>query len=434
MSNDGGIGRRDFLKGAAATAALLFTTEQLAMAQDVTPAAAPAAAAGEAAIAPVNPPVKVGVIGLGQWGREALTTLTKSPSIKVTAICDNYPAFLNRGKRVAADAADFSEYQKVLESPEVEAVVIATPSHQHKEIVLAAIQAGKHVYCEAPLASTIDDAKAIALAGQGSKQVFQVGLQGRANELYTHVAQFIKAGALGTVAEVHGQYNKRQSWRRMAPSAEREKETNWRLFKETSSGLLGEIGIHQLDLVNWYLNAFPVAISGYGSIIEYADGRDVPDTVQCVLEYPNNIRLIYTTTLVSSFSADYTLFQGSKSSLMMRPTKGWMVKEADSELLGWEVYAKKETCFEEQNAICMIAGATKLLKAGKEPGKDGMAESMTDPLVSAFESFANSVRNGAAVACGPVEGYQAAVTAIKANEAIVSGTRISCQPGDFELK
>src|SRR5262245_8840419 len=136
--------RRDFLKTATASLMVLFTEEELirgAILQDEKP---------------VGPPVKVGVIGLGQWGKEILATLARSGSVAVTAISDTYEAALTKGKEIAPKAATFADYRKLLESPEVEAVVIATPTPQHKEMATLAIQAGKHVYCEAPLATTVE--------------------------------------------------------------------------------------------------------------------------------------------------------------------------------------------------------------------------------------------------------------------------------------
>ena len=424
MTNSG-IDRRDFLKGAAATVALLIAAEGLGL-SDV--------AAAQEADAPIpGPPVKLGVIGLGQWGKEIVTSLSTMPSAQITAICDTYEAFVNRAAKIAPNAKTFVDYKQLLASPDVEAVVIATPSHLHKEIALAAIAADKHVYCEAPLASSIDEAKAIALAGQGCKKVFQAGLQGRSNPLYEHVLKFVRSGCLGNVAEAHAQCNKRQSWRRMAPTGEREKELNWRLSKQTSAGLVGEVGIHSLDMANWYLNAMPLSVIGFGTTAGWNDGRDVPDTVQCVIEYPKNVRMVLTSTLVNSFSGEYTLFQGSESSLMLRDTRGWMVKEADSALIGWEVYARKEQVYDE-TGICMIANATKILAAGKDPAKDAPTEPTASPLYIALESFTRSVREESKPGAGALEAYQAAVTAIKANDAILSGSKIAYTPDMFELK
>ena len=418
MSN-GGIDRRDFLKGAAATAALLFTAKDVFATEE-----------GEAAEI-AGPAVKIGVIGLGKWGSQLTSTLSRVPSAQVTAICDTYEAYLKRASRFAPDAEQFTDYRKLLESPNVEAVVVATPSHQHRQIALAAVDAGKHVYCEAPLAVDVVEARDIALAGRGSKQVFQVGQQARSNRLYQHVEDFVRCGALGKTAQVYGQWYKKESWRRMAPTPERENELNWRLSSETSAGLVGEVGIHQIDLANWYLNSLPKAVTGFGSTINWNDGRDVPDTVQCVLEYPNNVRMIYASSLASSFSGEYTLFQGSDSTLALRENEGWMVKEADSPLLGWEVYARKEECFGE-TGICMVADATKILSESAEHDADD-AEPTKTAVYSALENFTRSIREGADVACGAVEGFQAAVTAIKANQAIVSGIKVNYEDDWFDL-
>lgn len=420
--NDGPIDRRVFLKGAAAGLVIMLTDEELLaarLAQDP---------------APIGPPVRFGLVGIGQWGRVILSTLSRLPSAQIAAICDSYEPYLKKGQEIAPKAALLADYRKLLESPEVEAVVVATPSHLHKEIALAALQAGKHVYCEAPLATTLEDSKAIAQAGeQASKLKFQAGLQGRSNALYQHVSHFVKTGVLGNPAQVTAQWNKKQSWRRAAPTTEREAELNWRLSNKTSAGLLGEVGIHQLDLINWYLNGLPTAVAGFGAIANWSDGREVPDTVQCILDYPKNVRTLFSSTLASSFSDAYTLFQGSNSSLMMREKRGWMVKEADSPLLGWEVYARKETIHSE-TGICMVADATKLIEAGKEPGKEGSLEPTQDALHLALENFTRSIRDGSKPTCGPNEGHQATVIAIKANEAILSGSKIAYQKSWFELK
>src|SRR5262249_2282786 len=111
--------RRDFLKGAAALVAFLLTEKEMLAVDPIQDAP------------PVGPPVKIGVVGISQWGREILSTLSRLPSAQVTAICDLYEPYLKRGKEIAPKAATLTDYRKLLESPEVEAVVVATPSHQH---------------------------------------------------------------------------------------------------------------------------------------------------------------------------------------------------------------------------------------------------------------------------------------------------------------
>jgi len=415
------IDRREFLKGAAAGVVVLLTADKLFAAEEAV------------AAKPIEPAVKIGVIGLGQWGKDLVSTLARLPSAQLVGICDIYEPYVKRAAKIAPNANVFYDSRTHLDAKSIGAVVIATPPHQHKHSALAAIQAGNHVYCESPLAASIEDAKAIAQAGKACKQVFQVGQPGRSNLLYTHVEKFVRIGALGKPAVVYAQNNKQQSWRRMAPDQEREKVINWRLSKETSPGIVGEIGVHQIDLANWYLDGLPTAITGFGSIVNWNDGRDVPDTVQCVIEYPNNVRMIWASTLVSSFSSEYTLFQGSDSSLALRENRGWMVKEADAPLLGWEVYARKETCFDEANAICMIADATKILREGKEPGKEENIPPTKEPIYLALENFTRSIREASKPVCGAVEGYQATVAALKANEAINGNTKVTIEKALFDV-
>src|SRR5678809_1612923 len=103
----------------------------------------------------------------------------------------------------------YTDYRKVLDSKDVQAVFIATPSHHHKEIALAALQAGKHVYCEAPLANSIEDARAIALAAKavGKVQVFQSGLQLRCEPHRHFLLPFLRAGATGNPVMVRAQWH-----------------------------------------------------------------------------------------------------------------------------------------------------------------------------------------------------------------------------------
>lgn len=288
---------------------------------------------------PQGEALRLGVIGCGLWGREILETLSRAPWAKIVAVCDTYPAFLKRGQELAPAAKAVADYRQLLALPELEAAVVATPSHQHREIALDVLAAGKHLYCEAPLATTVEDARAIALAAKGAKTVFQGGLQGRSNLLYRHVSQFVRAGVLGSEAQVTGRWSRKDSWRRAAPTPTREAEINWRLAAASSAGLPGEVGLHQIDLASRYLGALPEAVHGFGSTVQWRDGRDVADTVHCVLDYPKGVRLAWSATLASSVAGCFTLFQGSNSSVMLREARGWLIKEADSPLLGWEVYA-----------------------------------------------------------------------------------------------
>jgi predicted dehydrogenase len=241
----------------------------------------------------------------------------------------------------------------------------------------------------------------------------------------------VKSGVLGDIALVNGQWNRKESWRRPGPTPERERALNWRLEK-SSAGLIGELGIHQIDLMLQYLAERPVTITGTGTVATWRDGRETPDTAACLMEFPR-ARVSYRATLASSFGGIYTVFQGSESALFMKESRSWMVKEADAALLGWEVYARKESVHDE-TGIAMVADATKLLEAGKEPGKDGPSEPETPPLQLALEGFINSIRTKAPPACSAKDAYDATVVALKANEAVLGNTRVDLRGADFALE
>jgi predicted dehydrogenase len=424
MSDREALNRRDFMQGAA------LTLGTLAMVSGVEELHAAPEDEDEA---PSSPAVGLGLIGVGDRGRELLAAMARMKNAPVVALCDTFEPMLKRGKEVAPKAATYPDHHRLLDDKKVEAVFIATPSHQHKEIALAAIQAGKHVYCEAPLASTIEDAKAIAYAGKGSKKVFQVGQQNRANPQHHHVNKFMKLGVLGKTTQARAQWHKRVSWREPHPNSQRQREINWRLDPAVSPGLLGEIGIHQIDVASWYFRSLPQAVLGFGSVTAWTeDDRQVPDTVQAIFQYPNGVRLVYDATLGNSFDRAYELFMGTESAILMRGERAWLVKENDAPILGWEVYARKDTLAED-TGIVLVADATKLLKMGLEPGKAESTTKGKDATYFAVEDFLTSIRKNTKSRCGPVEGFQAAVVAIKANEAILSGTKIAYQKEWFTL-
>jgi predicted dehydrogenase len=424
-STPGGINRRQFLAGSAAAAMMaMLGAEELR----ADPPPAPDAA-------PTGPPVSCGVIGLGARGRQILAALAQQPGVPITAICDTYQAAHKRALDIAPNAAASTDYHALLGLKTVDAVFIATPTHLHRQIVLDAIAAGKHVYLEAPIASSLDDARAIAMAGKGSAKIFQVGLQQRANPQVLHVRKFFQTGAIGEAAQVRSQWHQKTSWRKPAPTPERESELNWRLSKATSSGLAGEVGVHHFDMASWFLKATPISATGYSGIRAWADGRDVPDTVQLIVEYPHNIQLVFDATLASSYDSSCDLFMGTESSILLKDNRAWMFKEADSQALGWEVYARKEKVGDE-TGIALIADATKQLALGKTPGSEvaaAPADIELDELTHAVQDFIANVRGGKQPDAGALEGLHSAVVGIKTNEAVLSGNKITFQQEWFEL-
>lgn len=448
--------RRDFLKGSSFAALMTMMGGVQLMAQSAPEQKTDASQ--------VVTKVKVAVIGLGPWGREILDQLGRLAQAEIVAICDNYPAMLKRSASKAPGAAQVENYQDILANKEIKAVIVATGSHQHKDIVIAALKAGKHVYCEAPLAHTIEDARAIALAAKEAVgQVFQPGLQGRSDPQRHFLFPFIRSGALGKTVMARAQWHKKQSWRQASPNSDREKAINWRLQKATSPGLIGEIGIHTLDQAAWMLNLKPVAVTGFSSTMLWTDdGRDVPDTVEAVIEFPDGVRMNYNASLATSFDAEYELLYGTEATVMMRDGKAWMFKEVDSALLGWEVYARKDNFYKETGIALVLDGSKqKKLSEGAAEGAPAELPQHYHAL-QAFLANCNEVsaevadfqsnygsddkqalaehlvtiakkREQSRQTATYQEGFAATVLALKVNEAVNTNKRIEFQKEWFEL-
>ncbi|EEF57320.1 Gfo/Idh/MocA family protein [Pedosphaera parvula] len=448
--------RRDFIKSASSFGALMALMGGIPLQAADSTNAAPG---GATSYSTVGAPLNIGVIGCGVWGREILNTLARLPNAPAVAVCDTYQAFLNRGKEAAPKAQAYKDYKELLAQKDVQGVVVATPTPKHREIVEAALKAGKHVYCEAPFATTVEDTQAIAKAAKAAVKLnFQSGLQGRSDPQRHFLLTFIRSGSMGRNVMARSQWHKKESWRRTSPNPEREKELNWRLRKSESLGLIGEIGIHQLDLMSWFINDRPTAVTGFGGILNWNDGRDVADTIQSLFQFPGSVNFSYDCTLASSFDADYDMIYGTDATIMMRGNKAWMFKEPDSPLLGWEVYARKDQFYQE-TGIALVANATKLVALQKT--NEEVAPYTDTPLHFALEAFvknSNVVATGVEdfvsnfgdttdglrdylaglsksrkPAAGYQEGFEATMAVIKANEAITKGQKIEFGKDWFQI-
>lgn len=451
--------RRDFLRGAStATILSMMGGVPLVGADAPAPAAAPAEVKK-----PSGPPFPIGVIGLGAQGREIVNRLSKIPTSVVVGLCDTYEKSATRAKEAAPEAEIYTDYTQLLANKKIKGVVVATPTHQHRKIVEDALAAGKHVYCEAPLAHTVDDARAIAQAAAKAPRCnFQAGLQRRSDTQIYNLQKFVLSGAWGTPLKARAQWAKKTSWRRTAPNPEREKALNWRLYDETSTGLVGEIGIHQIDLMTFFFKAKPKSVTGFGAVQYWSkdnDDRSVFDTAQMLFEFPNKVGFYYDVTLANSFEGDYEALYGSDAAIVIRGANGWMFKESDAPQLGWEVYAKKEDGVAYKEAgISLRADATKIKKADvvEEPySVTSMEQALTafirnsNMMAAEVENFdmaydpkdekalreyltttLKPVRQNAA---GYQEGFDATVLVIKTNESVIKGEKVVFSKEWFQL-
>lgn len=373
-------------------------------------------------------PMNLAVVGAGRQGRAILGELVKIEGAKVTAVCDTSESRMSGGVRRVEGAVGYPDHKQMLDkAKDVQGVIIATPTHLHKDIVIDCLAAGKHVYCEAPLAHTVEDARAIAAAAASAKTVFASGFEGRANPVYKLARTFFKSDAAREFITADASQHQKLSWR--YGGSDNKSPDNWRLNPELTTGLAGEWGSHQFDVIRWYTGRTPVSIRGFGSIRLHKDGRETPDTVRAQITFDDGGDMGYEATLANSYGGRYELLYAAMSAFKMAWSHGWMFKEADAPTQGWEVYANRQQ-FHTDEGITLIADATKLASQGKL--KDGVGLPFP-PLYYALLDFVNAASAGKAPACGAADGFASTALGILANKAITTGQEVKIAAGDLAV-
>lgn len=275
-----------------------------------------------------NDTINIGVIGTGDRGGGMIPFINQIPNMRVVACSDIIPFRLSSGlSRVDGKAKGYSDYRKLLEDKDVDAVLVATPFSTHSQIVVDALKAGKHVYGEKTMAKGYDGIKDLVHAADMSDNIFQAGHQYHSSRLYTHIVDEINKGKIGKITAFECQWNRNGNWRRHVPDPEWERMINWRMYREFSGGLLAELCSHQLDFANWVLGSMPEKVMGIGGIDYWKDGRETYDNIHLIYSYPQGVRATFT-CLTSNAMGDYKIkVLGDKGAYVLDYVKAWFYPE-----------------------------------------------------------------------------------------------------------
>lgn len=255
---------------------------------------------------PANDRVRVGLIGVGSRGRYHALVLQRMPQVEITSVCDNYPPHYERAKELTDGKADaYWDYRELLTQDDPDAVIIATPLHEHAQMAIDALRSGVHVLCEKTMAYSIDECIDMYRAHRETEKILQIGLQRRFSVKYLAARRLAEEGFLGGITQIRAWWHRNSDWRRPVPDKEfpdweldseypsLEHKINWRLYREYSRGLTTELAAHQLHVANWFLDMVPLSVSGSGSTNYWQDGREVYDNINLVYSYPEGVHVIY---------------------------------------------------------------------------------------------------------------------------------------------
>lgn len=264
--------------------------------------------------------VRIGMIGTGSRGQYHLNNLKTIPHADVVALCDNYAPHLKAASALYPEAKTYEDYRRLLDDPQIQAILIAVPLNGHASITIEALQAGKHVFCEKSMAMTPQDCLDMYQAFKRSGRVLFIGQQRLYDPKYIRVMEMVHAGLIGEIGGIRAYWFRNNDWRRPVPSPELERKINWRLYKDTSCGLLTELATHQLQVGNWAMRMIPESVTGMGDIVYWKDGREVYDNVSLIYRYPNGVKMTYESIISNKFYGLEEELLGNKGTV--EPEKG----------------------------------------------------------------------------------------------------------------
>lgn len=265
----------------------------------------------ETATFSANDQINLALIGSGIQGIYDTTAALKVAGVQLVAVCDLYSGRLDRAKELWGDAIFTTrDYRKLLEREDIDAVIVATPDHWHKKITVAALEAGKHVYCEKPMVQKFEEGQEIITAQKASGKLCQVGSQGMSSLGNEKAKQLYEDGAIGDIVMLdmqNNRYSAEGAWQYPIPPDaspdtidfdtflgkapkvpyELKRFFRWRNYQDYGTGVAGDLFVHAFSTLNHVISSHgPNRALATGGLRYWNDGRDVPDVTITLYDYP----------------------------------------------------------------------------------------------------------------------------------------------------
>jgi predicted dehydrogenase len=272
-----------------------------------------------------NGRIRMGAIGTGGRGKYLMQELNKIGGIEWAAVCDVYNVRRDEAATIAGGPVkSYNDHRQLLDLKDVEAVVIATPDHWHAAIGIDACNAGKDIYVEKPMVHFPNAGQALVEAVRRNRRICQVGMQARAIPHFQRARErYVESGVMGKVGLVRTWYDANSGYILKAPPGMRQKpegldwdrwlgpgpKVSWNpeiyfspyKWLHYDGGMVMGIGIHVIDSAHQFLKLTrPKAAVAAGGIYFYKDGRDTPDVVNIILEYPQELNVTFEAEILTA--------------------------------------------------------------------------------------------------------------------------------------
>ncbi|PUZ25307.1 oxidoreductase [Chitinophaga parva] len=390
--------------------------------------------------------LQIALIGAGGMGSSDTDTALQVPGVKLVAVCDLYTGRLEAAKKKwGNDIFTTKHYKDILDRKDIDAVIIATPDHWHKQISIDALGAGKHVYCEKPMVHSVDEGPAVIAAQKSSGKIFQVGSQGVSSLGNEKAKQLLKEGAIGELNYAEGFWARRDPvsvWQYPIPDDASEQTVSWetyisntvkrpfdknrffrwRNYTDYGTGMAGDLFVHLFSSLHFITSSLgPERIYSTGGLRFWNDGREVPDVLLGSFDYPKTpVHPAFNLSLRCNF------VDGTSGTTYLK-----MVGSEGSMDITWDDVVLKRNSAHEEDPFLKTKG-----KQGDARKKILPPNSITYKAEEGYKggpydhmfNFFSAIRNNGEVVEDAVFGYRAAAPALLCNDSYHQKTAISWNP------
>ncbi len=327
------LNRRSFLRAASAASATIFLGARIhaLAATQAEPAGAVAA----------NDRIQIALIGAGGQGQGDTRTALQVPGVKLVAVADCYSGRLDHCKEVwGDDLFTTRDYNEILARKDIDAVIIATPDHWHKQAAVDAMKAGKDVYCEKPMIHLYADGPELIEAARASGRILQIGSQRVSSIIYAKAKELLASDAIGHLNMVTARWDRNSAigawdytvppdaspetcdWPRFLGTAPKipfnaEQFFQWRKWKAYGSGVAGDLFVHLFSGTHFITGSNgPTRGMATGGLRFWKDGRDVPDVMLGLFDYREGFNLsLHVNFVDGGEESEGLIFTGSEGTM-----------------------------------------------------------------------------------------------------------------------
>jgi len=453
--------RRNFLKNVTAASALL-ATESIAkpfhIIRDLKK------------ISP-NDKIRFATIGMGIQGHsDTKAALRSSQDVEFVAAADLYDGRLTRVKELyGKDIFTTRDYRQILERKDIDAVLVVTPDHWHDHITKAALQAGKNVYCEKPMVHHINEGLSVIDAWKKSGKTMQVGSQRISSASFKEAKRLFQAGEIGEINYVESnndRFNAIGAWNYSIPTDaspstvdwdtylgdapkrafDAKRFFRWRNYQDYGTGVGGDLFVHLITGVHFVTNSLgPERVMSSGELSYWKDGRDVPDVLVSILDYPKtdihaNFQMVLRVNFANAGAiANNTRIIGTEGQIEFTENNLVLTKKKLPKAPGMGGYDSFNTFSEAQQKEfkkqydAQYPEDTRKAEPVKEVRFEAPKED--DAHANHFRDFFENVKKGSVGTVeDPVFGFRAAAPVLACNESYFSKKIVHWDPVAMKMK